>query len=148
MQMKIHDIEWKWAELPVDEALIIAVQKELGVDLPVDFLNLVRESNGGYPSIKYFDFPSRGEAILNHLLSFTENGDDPSLLETYRNVLNRLPVKIIPFASDPFGNLICFDYKENPPSVCFWDHEIASSDINSSISPICDNFLKFLAKLR
>lgn len=142
------NMEWRWPELPVEESQIARIQVELGVRLPDDFLQLVRKYNGGYPSKKYFDFPSRKDAVLDHLLSLIEGGDDPSLLNTYRNVRDRLPSGIIPFASDPFGNLICFDYRDNPPSICFWDHEIASRDISASIITVNENLEQFLAKLR
>lgn len=37
------------------------------------------------------------------------------------------PKKLVPFAFDPAGNLICFDYKndKNNPVVVFWEHENA-----------------------
>ena len=146
--MTNNDIQWKWAELPVDEIHLTDIQKELCISFPNDFLELVKKSNGGYPSAKYFDLPSRKDAVLNKLLSVSEGGDDPSLMETYKNVCKRLPPKIIPFASDPFGNLICFDYRESPPSVCFWEHEIASRDVNASIFPVSKDFHQFLSELR
>ncbi|MBP1905449.1 hypothetical protein J2Z32_002079 [Paenibacillus turicensis] len=36
-----------------------------------------------------------------------------------------MPTGVIPFAFDPAGNLICFDYKNNEgsPVVVFWEHE-------------------------
>lgn len=38
-----------------------------------------------------------------------------------------LPAELVPFAFDPAGNLICFDYKndKNNPVVVFWEHENA-----------------------
>lgn len=43
-------------------------------------------------------------------------------------IKDTLPTKIIPFAFDPAGNLICFDYKdhEEDPIVVFWEHENAA----------------------
>lgn len=85
---------------------------------------------------KYFNFGNRKDAVFNSLLNLKEGGDDPSLIETYNNVKDRLPEKIIPFASDSFGNLICFNFNDNPASVCFWDHEIGAIDIEKSTTSV------------
>ena len=48
-------------------------------------------------------------------------------MEVYNDYKDTLPKKIIPFAFDPSGNLICFDYKahEDSPIIVFWEHENA-----------------------
>lgn len=61
---------------------------------------------------------------------------------------NRLIEKVIPFAEDLFGNMICFDYRNNSqPLIVFWEHEKAFSDKESAITHICNNFAELLNML-
>lgn len=61
---------------------------------------------------------------------------------------NRLIEKVIPFAEDLFGNMICFDYRSNSqPLIVFWEHEKAFSDKESAITHICNNFAELLNML-
>ncbi|MCY8426886.1 SMI1/KNR4 family protein [Bacillus vallismortis] len=55
---------------------------------------------------------------------------------------------IVPFACDPFGNEICFDYRQNKdnPSGVFWDHEIAYKYSDGALSHICDSFTELVDK--
>ena len=48
-------------------------------------------------------------------------------MDVFNDYKDTLPKKVIPFAFDPSGNLICFDYKdyEDNPIVVFWEHENA-----------------------
>ncbi|MBO1580102.1 SMI1/KNR4 family protein [Bacillus sp. XF8] len=50
---------------------------------------------------------------------------------------------IIPFARDPFGNLICFDYLADKlsPTIVFWDHEEQGE---AAIEIICHTFSELL----
>ena len=56
--------------------------------------------------------------------------------------------KVYPFARDPFGNLLCFDYRNSTesPTVVFWDHE--EENIKEAIYPVCSTFTELLASLR
>ena len=51
-----------------------------------------------------------------------------NIYKVYRNYASSLPKGLVPFAVDPAGNLICFDYKnhEYNPIVVFWEHENAA----------------------
>lgn len=61
---------------------------------------------------------------------------------------NRLIEKVIPFAEDLFGNMVCFDYRNNSqPLIVFWEHEKAFSDKESAITHICNNFAELLNML-
>ena len=54
-----------------------------------------------------------------------DNGE--FIVDVYNNYSKTLPNRVVPFAFDPAGNLICFDYKdhEDIPIVVFWEHENA-----------------------
>ena len=140
--------EWKWCDLPVDDADIQKVEFELKIKFPEDYIQLVRHYNGGYPSQKFYDAGKQKDVVIHHLLSLKEGGEDPSLVMIYRIVSDRLPKGIVPFASDPFGNLICFDYNTTPPSVCYWNHEVADADKDRSIVHISNSVSELMDMLR
>ncbi|MPQ45127.1 SMI1/KNR4 family protein [Clostridium tarantellae] len=54
----------------------------------------------------------------------------------------------MPIAEDPFGNLICFDYRTtNKPTIVFLDHEKAFNNKNLALCKICNSFNELLAML-
>jgi len=60
---------------------------------------------------------------FSDLLSLNKSDDD-NVFEVYETVSDRLDRKdILPFAADPFGNFLCFDFSENPAHIVFWNHE-------------------------
>ncbi|CAO1295871.1 unnamed protein product [Diamesa hyperborea] len=60
------------------------------------------------------------------------------------------PDKIVPFAVDGGGNLICFDYRRNintdEPSIIFWHHE-GESGTAEELSFVANSFDEFLDML-
>ncbi len=137
-------IDWKWSDLPLNIATIKKIEKQMNISFPQDFKKFIMENNAGYPSKKYIYLASNENKVFNALLNLKEGGDDPSLFETYINIKDRLPKNIIPFASDPFGNYFCLNFGEYPPSICYWDHELAYVDTQRSIIPISESFSKFI----
>ena len=83
---------------------------------------------------------------MNGLLSYDET-QPHYILKEYRSIKTRLPRKVYPIGSDPFGNYICFNYRENEsnPCIVFWDHEKASP--KTAISYVCDSFSELISKL-
>lgn len=53
--------------------------------------------------------------------------------------------KLVPFARDPFGNLLCFDYRynENNPKVVFFENESEKP----TIIPVCNSFTDLINRL-
>lgn len=66
------------------------------------------------------------ERVFGSLLSYDEKRIE-NILKIYENYKGTIPNQVIPFAIDPSGNLICFDYKnhEENPIVIYWEHESA-----------------------
>lgn len=69
------------------------------------------KNDGGYTKPNRFDF-NDNEEVFNNLLSFDEE-DCSNIIDTYNDIKDRLIGRVIPFAEDPFGNMICFDYTNN-----------------------------------
>jgi cell wall assembly regulator SMI1 len=141
-------IDWKWVEEGAEKVDIKRIESKFNTTLPKDYVDLALKFNAGSPKQKYLKINSDKEYVFNALLNLMEGGDEPSLLETFNNIQDRLPDNIIPFGSDPFGNMFCFNLNDNPPTVCFWDHEIAHQDIENSVTNIATNFKEFLNLLK
>ncbi|AMR88478.1 SMI1/KNR4 family protein [Bacillus thuringiensis] len=122
------------------------LEQYFNIKFPNDFIECVQKYDGGYPTPDTFYIPNQDENSLNNLLTLDSNKKYP-ILETYNNMKDRLPGKIYPFARDPFGNLLCFDYRNtsDSPSIVFWDHE--EEDIEEAIYPVCSTFTELLDSL-
>ncbi len=76
------------------------------------FLGVVQKYDGVYSTPDTFNIPNQDENSLNNLLTL-DSDRKYSILETNNNTKDRLPDKIYPFAREPFGNLLCLDYRNN-----------------------------------
>ncbi|MBW9154791.1 SMI1/KNR4 family protein [Clostridium estertheticum] len=132
-----------------DSVEIIAISKGgdmFGIEFPRDYVECIMKNDGGYPRPNRFNL-NGNEEVFNNLLSFDEE-DSSNIMEAYNDVKDRLIRKVIPFAEDPFGNLICFDYRDSEqPIIVFWEHEKAFNDKESAMSYLCDSFTDLLSML-
>jgi cell wall assembly regulator SMI1 len=139
-------ITWERGE-KLEEQIIEKTEKKIGFRLPLDFLAIVKEHDGGRPVQMYFDYGRRKRAMFGELLSFNPEKRF-NVIRAYESLHDddeeiELPKEIVPFALDPAGNLLCFDYREkNRPSVVFVDHEEMDE-----IHFICHTFTDLLSKL-
>ncbi|MFC4620414.1 SMI1/KNR4 family protein [Camelliibacillus cellulosilyticus] len=102
------------------------VETQFNVKLPNDFVECVKRNDGGSPIPNVFDIKEQEPDILNNLLTFDLDSKH-SIINVCKDIQDRLIKNIIPFARDPFGNFLCFDYRESDtkPKIVFWDHEEA-----------------------
>lgn len=147
--IKRSTINWRWPSSPISDEPINALEMSWGIHFPTDYVECAKQNHGGYPDRKCFDFSKRKEAVFSRLLSFTPEGKKTTLAKTYESVKDRMPVGVFPFAEDPFGNLLCFDYRIDPnhPQVVFWDHERSHTDPIDAVTRICDTFSTLIASL-
>lgn len=120
---KIHD-----SKGTVSEQQLMNLERELGMEIPVEYRKFLRDYNGGYPQPDGFDFAdgSDGSSIDRFLgISDSKNED---IIEYFNNYKSRIPDGYFPIAKDPGGNLILV--KEDSPGseVYFWDHENEAED--------------------
>ena len=112
----MKDITWKYVK-PLSCTDSIAEYEALtGVQLPDDLKTAIINHNGGRPSLKYYDLPMEKDKEFKALLSFNRN-DIENVFAFYP--LDSANGKIVPFASDPAGNL--FVIKEG--KIFLWSHE-------------------------
>ncbi len=113
-------MEWKYVKPLCSEELIAEYEALVSYRLPEAFKECVRQYNGGRPANRSFDTDKSQERSLKSFLSFNK-GDRETVWKTADCMSKRTLQLYVPFASDNFGNLICFD-KQND-SVVFLDHE-------------------------
>jgi len=135
---------WKWPQPPIDQSAISRIEKLWNVQLPRDYVECVKQNHGGHPDRDCFDLAGRKQAVLNRLLAFTGKTGRIDLF--WEIIQDRLPPRVFPFASDPAGNYLCFDYRGKTPKVVFWDHERAGRGIVEP-TQVCESFTDLLKLL-
>ncbi|MBC1552142.1 SMI1/KNR4 family protein [Listeria booriae] len=121
-------VEWQFADEAVSLAGIIAIQEYLGIKFPNDYVECVQINNGASLEPELFELETGAEKVFGTLLSFDKDSDE-FILDVFDDYKATLPADVIPFAFDPAGNLICFDYNNNgiSPTVVYWNHENAEA---------------------
>lgn len=127
------------------DAAVRSTETALGVRFPPDFLAIARRNQGRTPTPCGYELPDGTGSVFNHLLQFDESPPASSYVEAWRDLQDLLPERVVPFAPDPGGNYLCFDYRESEtnPHVVFWAHDIP----NASLQPVAANFTELLDKL-
>ena len=137
----MSELTWKVVRPLLDRAPIKKLEEVVGVAIPEDFIECVVRNNAGYPSHERFETAEGIEHICNNLLSFDEK-KNVNIYNTYDSIIALTGNKLLlPFAEDPFGNYICFDFSGSDVKVVFWEHETKKIEVVSS------TFNEFLAKL-
>ncbi|MCL2797367.1 MAG: SMI1/KNR4 family protein [Firmicutes bacterium] len=137
----MNELEWKVARPLVDKTPIEKFEKMIGAIMPNDYVECAVKNNAGYPVQEVFLTESGVEHVFNNLLSFDES-KRMNIFKTYESARTVTGNKgLVPFASDSFGNYICFDFASGA-KVVFWDHE------TNKIDPVCSTFTELLAKLK
>ena len=142
-------IEWLFSHEPVSEQDITSIESLLNIKFPRDYIECAKNNHGGNPIPQIYGFVGHQEAVFNSLLSLNPK-ENNYILDVYDNVKDRLLSGVYPFADDPFGNLICFDYRNSDgiSTVVLWDHESCHENLEKAIIPICKTFTELLSKLR
>ncbi len=141
-----NELVWSEFNEKLSDNEIMDVEKRLNVKFPQDYIDIVSVYDGAYPFPNKFKINDH-EEIFNNLLSFKED-DYSNILERFNDISDRVEGGIIPIAEDPFGNLICFDFRYNEnPDVVFWDYEKSELDKNSAIIYIAKSFTELLNQL-
>ena len=123
--------------------IIESVEHRLQISLPEDYKQFVLRYDGGYPNPNHFKVDGKVE-IFNNLISLDENAYD-NIYEILEDLEDRIGDKLIPFAEDGFGNLLCFDYSANK-NIVFWDHEKNYGDFKE-LPLVCFSFSSLIENL-
>lgn len=141
-----NQIKWNFVKNDIGYEIVNSIEEVFTIQFPIDYIECVISNNGGYPKPDRFTI-KENEEVFNNLINLNLQ-TEYNIIETYNNVKDRLVEKVIPFADDPFGNLICFDYRKgNVPTIVFWEHEKAYKDKENAIKYVCDSFTDLLNML-
>lgn len=135
-------ITWKGTRKADSPELLREVEHKYGIRYPHAYELIVMEYNAGIPDCSDFAAAGLGERVFGRLISVNRE-DHPNILDAALWQNDRTSeIKRIPFALDPFGNMICFRYGENGScAVVFIDHETGREFY------LADTFEKFLDML-
>ncbi|MGG2093520.1 SMI1/KNR4 family protein [Bacillus sp. S13(2024)] len=116
-------VQWRSPDEPITREDVKNVEQELGINFPLDYIECVMKNNGAHVSPEVFEVEGKRK-VFGTLLTY-DMDDDENIIEVFNDYKDTLPAELVPFAFDPAGNLICFDYKndKNNPIVVFWEHE-------------------------
>ncbi|MDR2599314.1 MAG: SMI1/KNR4 family protein [Oscillospiraceae bacterium] len=132
----MNTLTWKYVK-PLKKANAIeAFESANGIKLPADIVSCVQQNNGGRSDKKIFNTQLSSGRVFKTLLSFNE--DDIETVHSAVGILKEEGQSLVPLASDPGGNYICYDPVDG---IVLWLHE------TNSVEKITDNFKEFLAKL-
>ncbi|SFC85380.1 SMI1 / KNR4 family (SUKH-1) [Bacillus sp. 491mf] len=131
----------------IADTQIQQVEQYFGIRFPNDFIECVKQHNGGHPRPKVFCIEGQEDSSFSNLLTF-DLESQYSIIQRYENIKDRLVDRVYPFGRDSFGNFLCFDYRNGhqSPTVVFWDHE--EEEMEKAIFPVCSSFTELLNSLR
>lgn len=128
-------MNWKYVKPLKNANAVKEFEEANGFSLPQDICDCIQEYNGGRPDRKCFDTEETEGRMIKCLLSY--NPEDP---ETVYDACKALPGEnLVPVASEPGGDLICYD--ETDKTIVVWLHETNGRE------KVADTFTEFLDDL-
>lgn len=127
------NINWKYVKKLLDVDVIKEFEKENNIELPKSLKEIVVNFNGARPRPNTFDSECNKECVFKSLLSF--NIDDKENIFEVTTWMKENGNNVIPFASDPAGNYLCFNKDKQ---VVLWKHETSKCEF------VCDSFEKLV----
>ena len=131
-------MNWKYVKTLKSANLIDEFETLVCYELPKEFKECVLQYNGGRPECKGFDTDTNKGRELKSFLSFNKE-DRETVWKIYEWNKEELANRYLAFAIDNFGNLICFDMRND--NVVFLNHEDLSAE------HIAKTFTEFLELL-
>ena len=138
----MKEIRWSLIKPLSDNTLLDAFELKFNYKIPAELRDLIVKYNEGIPEENVFDKPEEGME-LHRLLSFEEQRRGGAYT-CAQHFIKDGQLRVLPFARDSFGNLICM----KDGKVVFWDHELDyGEDDEDGIEPIADSLPEFLEML-
>jgi len=143
-------VTWEDADPPVDRSVIAEVENAWGIKFPEDYVQCAMVNHGGRPWPNLF---FSGEEVFQTLLSFKpphpwKATNHDCIVDYYAMLAEQelLPDRVYPFAYDPAGNYLAFDYRtsSDKPSIVFLLHERMDADDHFTAVPVSDSFTELL----
>lgn len=125
--------KWKYVKA-FELNTLKSIEEYFGVKLPNDYKSELNNCNQGKPVNYIFKTFDEKEHVLDYMIDLNDS------IKESKHIANK---RLIPIATDPFGNIIAYEIGNDGNTSCivFWDHE------TKIIAKIADNFSSFLEKL-
>ncbi|MDD2694297.1 MAG: SMI1/KNR4 family protein [Anaerolineales bacterium] len=137
----------------ISEERLQAFEKQIGISLPQDYREFLKQCNGGTP--KPNNFWISEEKYESSVYQFYGLHSGPRWLSIDCYISKErygVPNGLLPIGDDGVGNLICIGITaENFDDIFFIDHEIHpynEPDSLNGIYKIAESFTEFLSRLR
>lgn len=139
-------IEIKPSNVKFNEKEFNNFEKELGVNLPTEYIKFLEKNNGGIPELNIVELQNEEIKSFSVTDFFGVNNvkinDLKSQYETYKE---RIPSGNIPICRVEGGNIVCLNIDNG--SISLWDHdtELMNEDVLStnSLLKVAKNFEEF-----
>ena len=147
----MHDITWFRRNEPLNEEALSALSS-FPFQLPKKYLSLLEQSNGGAINNSDFEYyDGRHNSYTQHAIGFIYGigTTQYNLIKEYFSPPEFFPEGLVAFAETGNGDLICFDYRNDPktsnPPIVYWNHE---AEVGKDVSFIAKDFEEFLTMLK
>lgn len=133
---------------PSTAAQVRAFERKIGLSLPADYKNFLRETNGGRPPATALHVPAAKEDVLIDVLFGL--GRKPGILGWLAELRRDMPAGFIPIGKDPGGNILIMDLNLPDAGVIYyWDkaHSFQTSTADGNTYPIARSFSRLLELL-
>jgi cell wall assembly regulator SMI1 len=132
-------MEWRYSKIPLTIGDIRELENILQVRLPSAFKKILIKHHGARPNKKRFLTSTKTERVIKTLVPVTQ--DYETNMFSLISWLD-LPAGVIPFASTPSGDYVCFHYEhEIDPGIVLYHHEIRSFE---RVTKSFDTFIQSL----
>ena len=110
-------MNWKYREPLKDKNVFKEIEDKYDIKIPDTLKRLVIDANGATPE-KYRVMVNNTERVFATVLSYNRGDSD----NVYTSLDRFVKKGLLPFGTDPFGNIFCIELKSN--KVVFWNHEL------------------------
>lgn len=138
-----------WNHNPqLSESALAALERQLGVSLPLDYVAFMRSHNGGEIEPQDFAIPEIG--AVADVSCFYGIGIDNGIEKIIGIFRGRLPKMTIPIGGGTFGNEILLDIRNGCGSIYYWDTsgEFEQTSEDSEPYRVAGSFSEFIRSLR
>ena len=125
---------WRYVKPLEDKNQLVETERTFGSYFGSAYVLAVIENNGGRPPVDSYNTNLTKERTIKSLLSY--NKDDFGNIYKAIQIVDKIRDDVFPFATDDFGNYICFRKKDS--SIVFLDFE------TGELEKITDSFQDFL----
>lgn len=118
--------------------------------IPEIYMELLKKHDGVRMDyiFKYYDTYVQKQTLATMDSIFGTESEYDNLIEEYNDPAEFFPENVVPFSVTGNGDMICFDYREDPntdnPPVVYWNHEAEETKNISFVAKDFESFLHLL----